>query len=48
MSPQTLFDSLSDEDLIAIHDAGQLQNLCQALSLDLQPKKDEEDTTYTA
>ena len=33
----TLFNHLTDEDFIAIHDAGQLNNLCLALSLDLQP-----------
>jgi|TARA_R110000744_G_scaffold3096_1_gene12069 hypothetical protein len=32
----TLFNNLTDEDFMAIHDAGQLKNLCLALSLDLQ------------
>jgi hypothetical protein len=33
----TLFNNLTDEDFMAIHKAGQLKNLCWALSLDLQP-----------
>jgi|TARA_B100000768_G_C11266555_1_gene371363 hypothetical protein len=39
---------MTDEDFIAIHKAGQLKNLCQALSIDLQPKENEQNTTYTA
>ena len=30
------FSKMSDEDLIQIHDVGQLESLCTALSLDLQ------------
>ena len=33
----TLFNNMTDEDFIAIHNAGQLKNLCLALSLDLEP-----------
>jgi len=39
----TLFNNMSDEDFIAVHNAGQLKNLCLALSLDLEifsPPKD--------
>ena len=41
----TLFNNLTDEDFIAIHDAGQLKSLCLALSMDIEassapPKKD--------
>lgn len=43
-----LFNSMTDEDFLVIHEAGQLKNLCYALTLDLQPKFDEEDKTYTA
>lgn len=43
-----LFNHMTDEDFLAIHSAGQLENLCQALSLDLQPKENEKDYTYTA
>tara|TARA_B100000768_G_scaffold176947_1_gene190455 strand:+ start:642 stop:800 length:159 start_codon:yes stop_codon:yes gene_type:complete len=32
----SLFNNLTDEDFIAIHEAGQLKNLCYALSFDLQ------------
>ena len=46
-----LFNHMTEEDFIAIHNAGQLKNLCMALSLDLQPINDEkfkEDNTYSA
>ena len=48
LSTIALFNHMTDEDFIAIHNAGQLVNLCQALSLDLQPKENEENYTYTA
>ena len=32
----TLFNNMTDEDFIAIHNAGQLKSLCLALSLDLE------------
>jgi len=48
MTSVDLFNNLTDEDFVAIHDAGQLKSLCQALSLDLQPMNHEEDTTYSA
>jgi|TARA_B110000046_G_C12598064_1_gene235652 hypothetical protein len=38
----TLFNNLTDEDFMAIHEAGQLKNLCLALSLDLQPHSSED------
>jgi len=44
----SLFNSMTDDDFMAIHNAGQLKNLCQALSIELQPKEDEESKTYTA
>ncbi len=51
LSTISLFNNLTDEDFLAIHNAGQLKNLCLALSLDLQSIKDEKITknkTYTA
>mgnify|MGYP003668525542 FL=1 len=38
----TLFNNMTDEDFMAIHNAGQLKNLCHALSFDLNsnPNKD--------
>ncbi len=48
LSTIALFNHMTDEDFLAIHRAGQLENLCQALSLDLQPKENEKDYTYTA
>ncbi len=48
LSTISLFNHMTDEDFIAIHNAGQLKNLCQALSLDLQPKDNEKDNAYTA
>ena len=46
--PIDLFNHMTDEDFMAVHKAGQLENLCHALSLDLQPKVNEENYTYTA
>ena len=51
LSSIALFNHMTEEDFIAIHNAGQLKNLCMALSLDLQPIDDEkfkEDNTYSA
>tara|TARA_R110000764_G_scaffold2838_4_gene12020 strand:+ start:1319 stop:1432 length:114 start_codon:yes stop_codon:yes gene_type:complete len=31
----TLFNNLTDEDFIAIHNAGKLKSLCLALSMDI-------------
>jgi len=42
------FSQMTDEDFIAVHNAGQLKNLCQALALDLQPKTNEKDHSYSA
>ena len=51
LSTIALFNHMTEEDFIAIHNAGQLKNLCMALSLDLQPIDDEkfkENNTYSA
>ena len=51
LSTIALFNNMTEEDFMAIHNAGQLKNLCMALSLDLQSIKDEkfkENNTYTA
>jgi len=48
LSTLSLFNHMTDDDFMAIHKAGQLKNLCQALSIDLQPQEDEESKTYTA
>ena len=48
LSTLSLFNHMTEEDFMAIHKAGQLKNLCQALSIDLQPQEDEESKTYTA
>ena len=48
LSTIALFNHMTDEDFMAVHRAGQLENLCHALSLDLQPKEYEKDYTYTA
>jgi len=34
----TLFNNMTDEDFIYVHEAGQLNRLCMALSLDLNSK----------
>ena len=39
---------MTDDDFMAVHNAGQLKNFCYALTLDLQPKSDEKDSTYLA
>ena len=48
LSTIALFNTMTEEDFMAIHNAGQLKNLCQALTLDLQPKSYEENSTYSA
>ena len=51
LSTLSLFNHMTDEDFLAIHEAGQLKNLCLALSLDLQSVNDEKikkSSTYTA
>jgi len=39
---------MTDEDFLIIHKVGQLKNLCYALTLDLQPKTNENNKTYSA
>jgi len=48
LTPTKVFNSLSNKDLIAIADAGELKNFCNALTLDLATKLNEKDTTYEA
>jgi hypothetical protein len=36
LSTISLFNHMTDADFLAVHNAGQLKNLCMALSLDLQ------------
>ncbi len=48
LSTISLFNNLTDEDFIAIHNAGQLKRLCLALSIDLNANYDEKDNSYTA
>ena len=42
------FNMMTDEDFIAVHEAGQLTNLCLALSLDLQTQNHGKNKTYSA
>ena len=42
LSTISLFSHMTDEDFLAIHNAGQLKSLCMALSLDLQSVNHEE------
>tara|TARA_B100001287_G_scaffold160508_1_gene134923 strand:- start:1256 stop:1438 length:183 start_codon:yes stop_codon:yes gene_type:complete len=46
-TPVTLFNNLSNSDLIAIAEAGELKNFCYALTLDLGTRN-EKGTTYEA
>lgn len=48
LSTIALFNHMTDEDFIAIHNAGQLKNLCQALTIDLQPKDYKKNNAYKA
>lgn len=48
-TPVVLFNNLSNSDLVAIAEAGELTNFCYALSLDLASNKSyEKGTTYEA
>ena len=47
LSTLALFNHMTDEDFLAIHNAGQLKNLCMALSLDLQPQYYKKNNTYS-
>jgi len=40
VSAVEFFNKMDDEDLLQIHNMGQLKSLCNALSLDLQYSKD--------
>ena len=46
--PLDLFNHMTEEDFMVIHNSGQMYNLCMALSVDLQPQNNEKDYTYTA
>ena len=47
-SALALFNNMTDEDFMMVHKAGQLKQLCYALSIDLQQQYHEKDQTYTA
>ena len=47
-TPVTLFNNLSYSDLVVSAEAGELNNFCSALTLDIITKKSEKDTTYEA
>jgi len=42
LTTRTFFNHMSDEDFIAVAEAGQLLNLCNALSLDLNSSNQDE------
>ena len=44
----SLFNSMTDNDFMMLHESGQLKTFCDALSVDLQSKTNEKDYTYTA
>ena len=48
LSTLSLFNHMTDEDFLAVHNAGQLKNMCFALSLDMQSLKDKKLKTYEA
>ena len=47
-TPTTLFNNLSNSDLVVIAEAGELKNFCNALTLDVITGDNEENTTYEA
>lgn len=47
-TPVQLFNNLSNSDLVAIAEAGELNNFCNALTLDIASHKNEKITTYEA
>ena len=47
-TPVSLFNNLSNGDLIVIAEAGELKNFCNALTLDLITENDEKNKTYEA
>ena len=47
-TPITLFNNLSNSDLVAIAEAGELKNFCDALTLDVIAGTYEKNTTYEA
>jgi hypothetical protein len=48
LSTIALFNHMTDDDFIAIHDAGQMMNLCYALTLDLQSQSYKKNNNYLA
>lgn len=47
-TPVALFNNLSNDDLVVIAEAGELNNFCNALTLDLITKQSEKNKTYEA
>lgn len=41
LSSRDLFNHMTDEDFVYLHQQGELLNLCYALSIDLHSKRDE-------
>jgi hypothetical protein len=48
ISSVQLFNNMTDEDFMYVHEAGKLSDLCVALSLDLQEKKQDDKERYEA
>ena len=48
LSTLSLFNHMTGEDFLVVHNAGQLKSLCLALSLDIQSIKDKKSTTYAS
>jgi len=47
-TPISLFNNLSNSDLVVIAEAGELNNFCNALTLDLITKQSGKNKTYEA
>lgn len=48
ITPTQIFDSLSNDDLVSIAEAGELNSFCSALTLDLISRQYEKNTIYKA
>ncbi len=46
ISTVQLFNNMTDEDFIFVHESGKLKELCTLLSLEIQPKIDNDEEAF--
>ena len=46
ISTVQLLNNMTEEDFIVVHEAGKLQELCTLLSLEIQPKIDNDEEAF--